>query len=232
MKANRHRFPGAGRRHRKPVVEPSQEVEEMLNRAPGTDSRTDLHRELRVALADGPLTFGQLRISYEISPMTLLQDCIGKHPETYTEGVDAEGHPMIGLQPGAPPLDVMLEREPLLELIRQAGLNGIYLLSLHVHTGLTSHRIEKLLSGVVGIEQITRDKRVMFRMEPGQVPESQQSQEPSEAEPEVARDRLIALIGGATCRRGWNLEVVRVGHRRSREQLAGRYRVIVVPVAQ
>jgi hypothetical protein len=83
-------------------------------------TEADLHAK---ALRDGPLRFAQLRISYQISPMTLLQDCIGKYPDVYTEGVDTEGHPTIGLQPGAPPLDVLLERAPLLELIKASATN-------------------------------------------------------------------------------------------------------------
>ena len=42
---------------------------------------------------------------------------------------------------------------------------------MHVHSGLTSKRIEKLLSDVAGIERITRDKRVLYRIEPGKVVE-------------------------------------------------------------
>src|SRR5260221_1357875 len=192
MSANRHRFAGAPKRHRKPTVELSQEPQAPVRESPSAD----LHKKLRIALADGPLTFGQLRRSYELSPIVLLQDCIGKFPDVYIESVDAEGHPMIGLVDGAPPVEIIMERGPIIELIRQAAHNGVYLASLRSHTQLTSNRIEQLLEGVSGIDRVTRDRRVLFRVEPGQIIESQQPPvQESPADLEQARDQLIAIVG-------------------------------------
>jgi hypothetical protein len=159
-----------------------------------------LHAKLRVALEDGPLRFAQLRLSYDISPITLLQDCIARFPDVYVESVDLEGHPLIGLRPGAPELAEMLDRQPLLELIREAGANGVYLASLHRHTEMSSTRIEQLLKDVANVERVVRDKRVLYRAKP-----ELNVEKVPEAVPDlgVARDQLMTLLGDSNRDQYW-----------------------------
>jgi hypothetical protein len=194
MKRNQHRYPGARRRHR--VPEPSEEVAELLSPPPDPD----LHAKLRVALADGPLTFGQLRRSYEFSPMVLLQDCIGRFPEVYVEGIDAEGHPTIGLRAGAPPLDEQLDRQALLDLIGAAGANGVFLTTLYRHSGLSSSRIEKLLVDVPNLERVLRNKRPLFRFVV--LPTKEPEPTPLE-ELERVRDELLTVLADTTRNSQW-----------------------------
>lgn len=114
----------------------------------------ELHALLSVKLADGPMTFGDLRTQFDISPLRLEFECLERFPECYQRSANAKGRPMIGLKPDRPPLDVMLDRAPLIAWVAESGPSGIYVASLHKHTGLTSVRIEELLDGMQGIERV------------------------------------------------------------------------------
>jgi hypothetical protein len=170
------------------------------------DPSTDLHRKLRIALRDGALSVGRLNQSYGIPMRTLLDDCLKRFPEVYEEGQD-EGHITIGLRPGAPQLDEVLERRPLLELIQKAGDQGIYAVSLHKHTGITSHRIQKLLHDVPGIEWAWgRNKKLLYRVVkvPGVSPLPIPAVSPSEElDLELERDLLVRLVGDAKRHLHW-----------------------------
>src|SRR6516164_10172152 len=114
-----HRYPGAKRRVRIPLVDAQPEPPAPVK----PEAPPQLHRQLRAALQEGPLSLGQLRRSYGWSPVLLLNETIGAHPETYVE-TDVDGHPGLGLREDAPPLDVMLDRRQVMKVIEGAGQAG------------------------------------------------------------------------------------------------------------
>ena len=153
-----HRYPGAKRRVRIPLVDAQPEPPAPVK----PEAPPQLHRQLRAALQEGPLSLGQLRRSYGWSPVLLLNETIGAHPETYVE-TDVDGHPGLGLREDAPPLDVMLDRRQVMKVIEGAGQAGVYLSTLHKATGFTSNHIVELLEDAPGVERELREKRPLYR---------------------------------------------------------------------
>jgi hypothetical protein len=179
---------------------PEPEVaHEQLSKPDAAEVPPELHRQLRAALASGPLSLGQLRRSYNFDPVMLLRETVGAFPTTYVE-VDCDGHLGLGLREDAPPLDVQLDRGKIVELIKASGQSGIYLSSLYRLTGMSSNHIAQVLEGVEGIVRTTKDKgRPLYRATEALKSAPAPAPEDSRGILEEARDRLVSIIG--PCRR-------------------------------
>lgn len=196
-----HRYPGIRKRRvRKPLVELTPEPEssdELKLRAPPDSQQT-----LRQALANGPVSLGELRERYKYDPVMLLRETVGQFPDVYREVEDCgDGHPGLELREDAPPLSDSLDRRKLVALIGEAGACGIYLSTLHRATGFSSQHIEELLAELPGIECEVRNGRPLYRSKSDGEPEHVQASTLDELE--SARDRLLQVLGTSQRMSNW-----------------------------